>query len=54
MKNGIFLNLSLVLLLFLFPLSSTDDQQYSRCLYMLSESEMLNFHDLKSGYEENK
>ena len=54
MKNGIFLNISLVLLLFIFPLSSTDDQQYSGCLYMLSESEMLNFHELKSGYQENK
>lgn len=54
MKNGIFLNISLILFLFLLPLSSTDDQQYSRCLYMLSESEMLNFHELKSGYQENK
>ena len=54
MKNGIFLNLFLVVLILLFSLASTEEQQYSRCLYLLTESEIINFHELKSGYDENK
>lgn len=54
MKNGIYFNMILIKFLILISLNSSIKSQDTRCLYMLSESEIYNFYYLKSEHDENK
>ena len=54
MKNGIILDKIFLSLIISLLLTSSIKGQNSRCLYMVSESEVYNFYYLKSDYNENK
>ena len=54
MKNDIIFDKIFLSLIISIILTSSTKGQNSRCLYLLSESEVYNFYYLKSDYNENK
>ena len=54
MKNGIILHKIILSILISILLNSSINGQKSRCLYLVSESEVYNFYYLKSDYDEKR
>jgi hypothetical protein len=54
MKNDIIFDKIFLSFIISIILTSSIKGQNSRCLYLLSESEVYNFYYLKSDYNENK